>query len=226
MRRKNTASICPIASSSAPVNSAEGKKYLGAMRAAANYAWCNRQLLMWQAREVFSQVFDRSWENLGMDLVYDVAHNIAKLEQHDVAGIRKPVWVHRKGATRAFPPGHPEIPEPYQTVGQPVLIPGDMGRASWILAGQSGSMEQTFGTACHGAGRMLSRTAAVKAAQGRRIDHELLARGVVAKARSWKGLAEEQPDAYKDVDLVVDVVHRAGLAKKVARMRPIGVIKG
>jgi tRNA-splicing ligase RtcB len=210
----------------APVNSAEGKKYLGAMRAAANYAWCNRQLLMWQAREVFSRIFGRSWENLGMDLVYDVAHNIAKLEQHDVAGIRKPVWVHRKGATRAFPPGHPEIPEPYQAVGQPVLIPGDMGRASWILAGQSGSMEQTFGTACHGAGRMLSRTAAVKAAQGRRIDHELLARGIVAKARSWKGLAEEQPDAYKDVDLVVDVVHRAGLAKKVARMRPIGVIKG
>jgi tRNA-splicing ligase RtcB (3'-phosphate/5'-hydroxy nucleic acid ligase) len=210
----------------APVHSAEGKKYLGAMRAAANFAWCNRQLLMWQAREVFAQVFGRTWESLGMDLVYDVAHNIAKLEQHDVAGIRKPVWVHRKGATRAFPPGHPEIPAVYQHVGQPVLIPGDMGRASWILAGQSGSMEQTFGTACHGAGRMLSRTAAVKAAQGRRIDHELRQRGVFAKARSWKGLAEEQPDAYKDVDLVVDVVHRAGLAKKVARMRPVGVIKG
>jgi tRNA-splicing ligase RtcB (3'-phosphate/5'-hydroxy nucleic acid ligase) len=210
----------------APVNSAEGKKYLGAMRAAANFAWCNRQLLMWQSREVFSQVFGRSWENLGMELVYDVAHNIAKLEQHNVEGIRKPVWVHRKGATRAFPPGHPEIPAPYQNVGQPVLIPGDMGRASWILAGQAGSMEQTFGTACHGAGRMLSRTAAVKAAQGRHIDRELRQRGVIAKARSWKGLAEEQPDAYKDVDLVVDVVHRAGLAKKVARLRPIGVIKG
>ncbi|HZZ28435.1 MAG TPA: RtcB family protein [Pirellulales bacterium] len=210
----------------APVHSAEGKKYLGAMRAAANFAWCNRQLLMWQAREVFARVFGRSWENLGMDLVYDVAHNIAKLEQHEIEGIRKPVWVHRKGATRAFPPGHPEIPEAYQSVGQPVLIPGDMGRASWILAGQAGSMQQTFGTACHGAGRMLSRTAAVKAAQGRRIDHELRSRGVFARARSWKGLAEEQPDAYKNVDLVVDVVHRAGLAKKVARMRPVGVIKG
>jgi tRNA-splicing ligase RtcB (3'-phosphate/5'-hydroxy nucleic acid ligase) len=163
---------------------------------------------------------------LGMDLIYDVAHNIAKFEQHDVAGIRKRVWVHRKGATRAFPPGHPEVPEPYQHVGQPVLIPGDMGRASWILAGAAGSMEQTFGSACHGAGRVLSRTAATKAAQGRRIEHELFAKGIIAKARSWKGLAEEQPAAYKDVDLVVEVVHQANLAKKVARMRPIGVIKG
>jgi tRNA-splicing ligase RtcB len=210
----------------APANSAEGKRYLGAMRAAANFAWCNRQLLMWQAREVFSDVFGRSWQDLDMHLVYDVAHNIAKFEQHDVEGIRKRVWVHRKGATRAFPPGHPEVPKPYQEVGQPVLIPGDMGRASWILAGQQGSMEQTFGTACHGAGRMLSRTAAVRASQGRRIDRELLEKGIVAKARSWKGLAEEQPAAYKDVDLVVEVVQRAGLAKKVARMRPIGVIKG
>ena len=171
-------------------------------------------------------MFGRSWEDLGMDLIYDVAHNIAKFEQHEVDGIRKPVWVHRKGATRAFPPGHPEIPEAYQEIGQPVLIPGDMGRASWILAGCAGSMEQTFGTACHGAGRVMSRTAAVKAAQGRRIDRELLNKGIIAKARSWKGLAEEQPDAYKDVDLVVEVVHKAGLAKKVARMRPIGVIKG
>jgi tRNA-splicing ligase RtcB len=208
------------------VNSAEGKRYLGAMRAAANFAWCNRQLLMWQAREVFSNIFGRSWEDLQMDLVYDVAHNIAKLEQHEVEGIGKRVWVHRKGATRAFPPGHPEIPEAYQNVGQPVIIPGDMGRASWILAGQPGAMQQTFGTACHGAGRVMSRTAAVKHAQGRRIDKELLQKGIVARARSWKGLAEEQPDAYKDVDQVVEVVHRAGLAKKVARMRPIGVIKG
>jgi tRNA-splicing ligase RtcB len=210
----------------APVNSAEGRRYLGAMRAAANFAWCNRQLLMWQAREVFSYVFGRSWQDLGMELIYDVAHNIAKFEQHEVDGVRKRVCVHRKGATRAFPPGHPEVPEPYQHVGQPVLIPGDMGRASWILAGAAGSMEQTFGSACHGAGRVLSRTAATKAAQGRRIDRELLAQGVVAKARSWKGLAEEQPAAYKNVDLVVEVVHQANLAKKVARMRPIGVIKG
>jgi tRNA-splicing ligase RtcB (3'-phosphate/5'-hydroxy nucleic acid ligase) len=210
----------------APVHSAEGKRYLAAMRSAANFAWCNRQLLMWQAREVFSNIFGHTWQDLGMDLIYDVAHNIAKLEQHEVDGIRKQVWVHRKGATRAFPPGHPEVPDQYREVGQPVLIPGDMGRASWILAGQSGSMEQTFGSACHGAGRVMSRTAAVKASQGRRIDRELFAKGIIAKARSWKGLAEEQPAAYKDVDNVVEVVHRAGLAKKVARLRPIGVIKG
>jgi tRNA-splicing ligase RtcB (3'-phosphate/5'-hydroxy nucleic acid ligase) len=210
----------------APIGSKEGEHYLGAMCAAANFAWCNRQLLMWQAREAFERVFNRGWEHLHMGLVYDVAHNIAKFEEHEVAGGKKRLWVHRKGATRAFPAGHPEVPSMYRGIGQPVIIPGDMGRASWVLAGQSGSMEQTFGTACHGAGRIMSRTAAVKHAQGRRIDEELAAKGVIARARSWKGLAEEQPDAYKDVDLVVDVVHRAGLARKVARMRPIGVVKG
>lgn len=210
----------------APVNSPEGQHYIGAMRAAANYAWCNRQLLMWQAREVFSRVFGRPWDELQMNLIYDVAHNIAKFENHRIGDVDKNVWVHRKGATRAFPPGHPEVPDMYRKIGQPVLIPGDMGRASWVLVGQPGSMEQTFGTTCHGAGRAMSRTAAVKHAQGRRIDKELAARGVIARAQSWKGLAEEQPDAYKDVNLVVDVVHRAGLSKKVARMRPIGVIKG
>jgi tRNA-splicing ligase RtcB len=210
----------------APVNSSEGRHYLGAMCAAANYAFCNRQLLMWQAREVFEAVFGTSWQDLHMDLVYDVAHNIAKFEQHDVDGVRKHVWVHRKGATRAFPPGHEEIPEKYRTIGQPVLIPGDMGRASWVLVGQPGSMQHTFGTTCHGAGRAMSRTAAVKHAKGRRIDKELANRGIIAKARSRRGLDEEQPDAYKDVNLVVDVVHRAGISKKVARMRPIGVIKG
>lgn len=210
----------------APVRSPEGTRYLGAMCAAANFAWCNRQLLMWQARESFESVFGRRWQELQMSLVYDVAHNIAKLEEHVIDGQRRRVWVHRKGATRAFPPGHPEVPAQYRAIGQPVLIPGDMGRASWVLVGRPGSMEQTFGTACHGAGRMLSRTAAVKQAQGRRIDQELAARGVIARAHSWKGLAEEQPDAYKDVNLVVDVVDRAGLAAKVARMRPIGVVKG
>ncbi len=210
----------------APVNSPEGTHYLGAMRAAANYAWCNRQLLMWQAREVFEKVFDDSWQNLQMGLVYDVAHNIAKFEEHSVEAARKRVWVHRKGATRAFPPGHAEIPDRYREIGQPVLIPGDMGRASWVLVGQPGSMEQTFGTTCHGAGRLMSRTKAIREAKGRRIDKELKQRGVIARAQSWKGLAEEQPDAYKDVNLVVDVVHSAGLSKKVARMRPIGVIKG
>lgn len=210
----------------APIDSPEGSHYVGAMRAAANYAWCNRQLLMWQAREVFEKVFSESWQSLNMGLVYDVAHNIAKLEEHRIDCVDKKVWVHRKGATRAFPAGHSEIPERYQSIGQPVLIPGDMGRASWVLTGQPGSMEQTFGTTCHGAGRLMSRTRAVKEAKGRRIDRELAARGVIAKAQSWRGLAEEQPDAYKDVNQVVDVVHRAGISKKVARMRPIGVVKG
>jgi tRNA-splicing ligase RtcB len=210
----------------APVHSPPGQHYLGAMCAAANFAWCNRQLLMWQARECFAQVFGRSWQALQMNLVYDVAHNIAKFEEHAIGGEERRVWVHRKGATRAFPANHPETPDLYRRIGQPVIIPGDMGRASWVLVGAEGSMQQTFGTACHGAGRVMSRTAAVQHAQGRRIDQELLGRGVVARARSWRGLAEEQPDAYKNVDLVVDVVHRANLARKVARLRPIGVIKG
>jgi tRNA-splicing ligase RtcB len=210
----------------APATSEPGKQYLGAMRAAANFAWCNRQLLMWQTREVFADALGQTWEELGLQLVYDVAHNIAKLEEHMINGQRKQVWVHRKGATRAFPPRHPEIPAEYAPIGQPVLIPGDMGRASWVLVGQPASMEQSFGSACHGAGRNMSRHEAVRKAQGRRIDQELRARGIVACGRSWHGLAEEQPEAYKDIDVVVDVVHNAGLAKKVARLRPIGVIKG
>jgi tRNA-splicing ligase RtcB len=210
----------------APIDSPEGKHYLGAMRAAANFAWCNRQLLMQQAREVFASVFGRSWKELQMNLVYDVCHNIAKFEEHALDGKRKKVWVHRKGATRAFPPGHPEVPALYRKVGQPVIIPGDMGRASWVLVGQQGSMDKTFGTTCHGAGRAMSRTAAVKDAAGRRIDKELEAKGIIARAQSRKGLAEEQSAAYKNVDDVVEVVDRAGLSKKVARLRPIGVIKG
>ena len=210
----------------APVDSPPGAHYLGAMRAAANFAWCNRQLLMWQAREVFEVIFGRSWDDLDMQMVYDVAHNIAKFEEHSVDGQKKHVWVHRKGATRAFPPHHPEVPPEYAAIGQPVLIPGDMGRASWVLVGQPASMDLTFGSACHGAGRVMSRHAAIRHAQGRQIDRELRRQGVVARARSWKGLAEEQPDAYKDVTDVVNVVHDAGLAKKVARLRPLGVIKG
>jgi tRNA-splicing ligase RtcB len=210
----------------APVESPEGEEYLGAMRAAANFAWCNRQLLMWQAREVFETVFGRTWQQLDMHLVYDVAHNIAKPEEHTIEGRKKLVWVHRKGATRAFPPHHPDIPAEYAAIGQPVLIPGDMGRASWVLVGQPGSMDQTFGSACHGAGRVMSRHQAVRESHGRHIERELRDQGIIAQARSWKGLAEEQPGAYKDVDVVVEVVHQAGLAKKVARLRPIGVIKG
>jgi tRNA-splicing ligase RtcB (3'-phosphate/5'-hydroxy nucleic acid ligase) len=210
----------------APVESKEGQQYLGAMRCAANYAWANRQLLMWQTREVFAEFFGRDWQSLQMNLVYDVAHNIAKIERHTVDGKVKKLCVHRKGATRAFPPGHPEIPDAYRQIGQPVIIPGDMGRASWVLVGRQGSMDRTFGTTCHGAGRVLSRTAAVQRAQGRRIDRELAEKGIIARCRHWKGLAEEQPEAYKDVSQVVEVVHKAGLASKVARMAPIGVVKG
>ena len=210
----------------APAESPEGKKYISAMRSAANFGFCNRQLLMQQAREVFADVFGRSAEDLGMDLLYDVAHNIAKLEEHTVTGVLKKVWVHRKGATRAFPAGHPELPAAFANVGQPVLIPGDMGRASWVLVGGAGSMARTFGTTCHGAGRAMSRTAAIKDAVGRRIDKELESRGVIAMASSRSGLAEEQPRAYKNVDDVVSVVDAADLSRKVARMRPIGVIKG
>jgi tRNA-splicing ligase RtcB len=211
----------------APVRSPEGQDYLGAMRAAANFAWCNRQLLTHQAREVFARFFGKPWEELGLQLVYDVAHNIAKFEDHDVGGGRhKRVCVHRKGATRAFPPGHSEIPTAYERIGQPVIIPGSMGTASWVLVGQPGAMEQTFGTTCHGAGRMMSRTAAVRLSEGRRIDKELDALGIIARARGHKGLAEEQPAAYKDVDHVVDVVDKAGISRKVARLRPVGVIKG
>jgi tRNA-splicing ligase RtcB (3'-phosphate/5'-hydroxy nucleic acid ligase) len=210
----------------APIDSAEGREYIGAMDAAANFAWCNRQLLMGQARDAFAHTFGKPWRQLGLELVYDVAHNIAKREEHTIGSRTKQVWVHRKGATRAFPPHHPETPAAYRDIGQPVIIPGDMGSASWVMVGRSGSMRRTFGTACHGAGRVMSRTAAVKHAQGRRIDRELAERGIIARARSWKGLAEEQPAAYKDVDMVVEVVHQAGLAGKVARLRPIGVIKG
>ena len=210
----------------APVESPEGQRYLRAMRAAANYAWANRQLLMWQTREIFAEFFGQSWQSLKMNLVYDVAHNIAKLEEHTVGGERKTLCVHRKGATRAFPAGHPEVPDRYRRIGQPVIIPGDMGRTSWVLVGQPGSMERSFGTTCHGAGRLMSRKEAIRQAKGRRIDRELAAQGVVARSRSRTGLAEEQPAAYKDANVVVDVVHRAGLASKVARMRPIGVVKG
>ncbi len=210
----------------APVESPEGQRYLGAMRSAANYAWANRQILTHLARQVFSGVFERPAERLGMRLVYDVAHNIAKMERYEVAGQMRLLCVHRKGATRALPAGHPEVPAQYRSVGQPVLVPGDMGRSSWVLVGQPAAMEQTFGSCCHGAGRLMSRSAAIRAARGRSIEKELLGRGVVARARGRSGLDEEQPEAYKDVGEVTDAVQAAGVARKVAKLRPIGVIKG
>lgn len=209
-----------------PVHSEEGKRYLGAMRAAANYAWANRQCLMHLAREVFEKVFSQSWRGLGMHLVYDVAHNIAKFEKYKVDGKEKTLCVHRKGATRAFGPGHPELPDDYRDLGQPVIIPGDMGRYSYLLAGTSQAFDETFGTICHGAGRLMSRAQAVKNARGRAIASELEDKGIIVMGRDMRGIAEEQPAAYKDVNDVVDVVHGAGIARRVARMRPLGVIKG
>ncbi|MBI4372678.1 MAG: RtcB family protein [Candidatus Omnitrophica bacterium] len=210
----------------APVHSEEGKRYLSAMRAAANYAWANRQCLMHLARGVFEKVFARSWRDLGMDLIYDVAHNIAKFERHQVNGKEKLLCIHRKGATRAFPPGHSELPEAYRNLGQPVIVPGDMGRNSYLLLGTQQAIDETFGTTCHGAGRVMSRAQAIRTSHGRSIERELEKQGIIVMARGYKGIAEEQPAAYKDVNDVVRVVHGAGIAKRVARMRPMGVIKG
>jgi tRNA-splicing ligase RtcB len=210
----------------APVDSPQGQKYLSAMRAAANFAWCNRQLLATQIRRTLERFFGQTSEALGLRQVYDVAHNIAKIETHDVAGRPRRLCVHRKGATRAFPPGHPELPPVYRAIGQPVLIPGSMGTGSYVLLGTAGSMKQTFGSTCHGAGRVLSREAAIRKSVGRRIDQELAAQGIIARARGRTGLAEEQPAAYKDIDAVVRCVEEAGLSRKVARLKPIGVVKG
>ena len=210
----------------APVHSKEGARYLGAMRAAANYAWCNRQIMTHLVRQVFAEMFGQPSERLGMDLIYDVAHNIAKMEPYDVGGKTVTLCVHRKGATRAFPPGHPELPERYRSIGQPVLVPGDMGRFSYVLVGQPRAMEDTFGSCCHGAGRLMSRGAAIRASKGRSIHKELLERGVIARARGRTGLEEEQPEAYKDVLEVVEAVHNSGISSRVARLKPLGVIKG
>ncbi len=210
----------------APVNSPEGQRYLSAMRAAANYAWANRQVLMYLVRQTFAEFFGQPWAKLGLELIYDVAHNIAKLETYEVEGRKKLLCVHRKGATRSLGPGHPEIPACYRTIGQPVIIPGDMGRNSYLLVGQETAIQQSFGSTCHGAGRLMSRGAAIRSARGRNIQKELAEKGITAIAQGRRGLDEEQPAAYKDVNLVVDIVHKAGLSKKVARMRPLGVIKG
>ncbi|MGB4525151.1 MAG: RtcB family protein [Bacillota bacterium] len=210
----------------APFASEEGQDYFAAMAAAANYAWANRQIIMHWTREVFRKVFLKSPQDLGMELIYDVAHNIAKVEEHKVNGKPIRVCVHRKGATRAFPPGHPDIPEEYKDIGQPVLVPGDMGTGSYLLVGTKKALEETFGSTCHGAGRVLSRTAAKKEVSGTAVQSELRDRGIIVKAASRGVLAEEAPQAYKDVNQVVQVCHEAGISLKVARMRPIGVIKG
>jgi tRNA-splicing ligase RtcB len=210
----------------APLTSAEGRGYLGAMNAAANYAWANRQIMMHWAEEVFAKVLRASPRQLGMTLVYDVAHNIAKFERHEVEGAEEEVLVHRKGATRAFGPGHAELPEVYRRLGQPVIIPGDMGTASYVLRGTAGAMEETWGSTCHGAGRVMSRKEATRRARGRSIQRELEDRGIAVVCRSPKTLAEEMSEAYKEVSEVVEVVTGAGISTAVARLEPLGVIKG
>ena len=205
-----------------PVTSKEGKNYFSAMACAANYAWANRQIIMHQVRETFQKVLGISPVELGMRLVYDVAHNIAKFEDHG----GKKLCVHRKGATRAFPANHPDVPEDYRKTGQPVLIPGDMGTNSYVLVGTQKAMEETWGSTCHGAGRVMSRHAAIKAASGKSILKELQNRGITVRAKGRDTLAEEASEAYKDVNRVVDIVHRAGISRRVAKLRPIGVVKG
>ena len=210
----------------APSGSDLANKYLKAMSAAANFAWTNRQMIKHWSRQAFEEVFKKDWESLGMELVYDVAHNLAKLEEHKIDGELKKVYVHRKGATRAFGPGRPEIPADYRNVGQPVLIPGSMGTASYVLVGSQTSMEKTFGSAAHGAGRTMSRHAALREYRADIIKKQLGERGIVIKSASKRGVAEEAPGAYKDINEVVRVSHEAGIGKIVAKLRPIGVVKG
>ena len=210
----------------APVKSKEAIDYFNAMAAAANFAWCNRQMIVHWVRESFHQVLNASPEELGMHIVYDVCHNIAKLEEHEIEGKKRKVYVHRKGATRAFGPGRKEIPLKYRDVGQPVLIPGDMGTASYVLRGTKQAMEETFGSTCHGAGRVMSRHEATRKWRGEAIFNMLKQRGIYAHPASWKVMAEESPDAYKNIDDVIRITDGAGISKKVAKLLPLGVVKG
>jgi tRNA-splicing ligase RtcB len=210
----------------APLDSREGQDYLAAMRCAANYAWANRQCIAHWVRESFCQVMARSEKEAGLELIYDVTHNIAKIEEHQVDGKKQRLCVHRKGATRAFPAGHPDVPGRYARIGQPVFIPGDMGRFSYVLVGTEQAMKESFGSTCHGAGRVKSRAAAKRELRGEEVLKSLESRGITIRTGSLKGLAEEAPQAYKDVSTVVRVTHNAGISRIVARTRPIGVIKG
>jgi len=206
----------------APAGSEVAKRYLGAMAAAANFAWCNRHMLGHFARQAVKELFPEA----EVKTVYDVAHNIAKVEEHDIDGKKVKVYVHRKGATRAFPKGMREVPEAYRDVGQPVIIPGSMGTSSWLLVGAEQSMKESFGSTAHGAGRMMSRSRAIHSFKGEDIVKGLEEKGIIVKATSWKGIAEEAPEAYKDVDDVIETTHKAGIARKVAQLKPMGVVKG
>jgi tRNA-splicing ligase RtcB len=208
------------------LDSQRGRNYLAAMACGANYAWANRQLLMHQTQEIFEKSLHLTPRELGMRLVYDVCHNIAKIETFNIQGKMKKLCVHRKGATRAFPAGHDAVPQQYKSVGQPVLIPGDMGSGSYVLVGQEKAMQETFGSACHGAGRVMSRTQATKVSQGRSISRELANQGVLVMASSKGTLREEMPEAYKNVNDVVQVMHETGIATKVAKLKSLACIKG
>jgi tRNA-splicing ligase RtcB len=210
----------------APLHSPEGRSYLGAMKAAANFAFCNRQILAHLARESFAEVLKGKLPDWDLHQVYDITHNMGKIETHEIDGQRVKVCVHRKGATRAFGPGFEGLPPEYRPLGQPVLVPGSMGTASWVLLGTAASMTESFGSSCHGAGRVMSRTRAKHEVRGETLRQELEAGGIRVRAGSLPGLAEEAPTAYKDVDRVIEVVTRAGIAKKVARLRPVAVVKG
>jgi len=209
-----------------PVKSPEGQSYLAAMACAANYAWANRQCITHWTRESFCRVLNKSPREIGMRIIYDVSHNIAKIERHEVEGKKLMVCVHRKGATRSFPAGHNDIPATYSKVGQPVLIPGDMGRYSYVAVGSERAMNETFGSTCHGAGRIQSRSAAKRSIRGSDVADQLAAKGIAIKVASISSLAEEASIAYKDVAEVVHIADASGISPKVAKARPIGVIKG
>lgn len=229
MRRANKKYGIPLVDrelSCAPGNSPEGQQYYTAMKCGANFAWANRQMINHWVRDSFAEVFHKKAESLGLGLVYDIAHNIAKFEEHEIDGRKRKLYVHRKGATRSFGPGHIDIPEKYRAVGQPVLIPGDMGTASYLLVGTQKAMQETFGSSCHGAGRVMSRHTSIKQNPADRIIAELESKGIYLQAKSRRVISEEAPQAYKDIDEVVEISHRSGMASKVARLRPIGVVKG
>jgi tRNA-splicing ligase RtcB len=229
MRKANQKFCIPLVDQElacAPASSPEGQQYFGAMKAGANFAWANRQMILHWIRESFAGVMKRSARDMRMHQVYDIAHNMAKLEEHEVDGKRRWLYVHRKGATRAFGPGHPAIPEQYRPFGQPVLIPGDMGTSSYLLAGTDYAMRETFGSSCHGAGRAMSRTAARKQHPADEVMADLRSKGIYLQAKSQRVISEEAPDAYKDINRVVDISDRAGIARKIARMTPLGVAKG
>ncbi|MBD3258148.1 RNA-splicing ligase RtcB [candidate division GN15 bacterium] len=229
MRKANHTYHIPLADrelSCAPASSPEGRSYFAAMNCGANFAWANRQMIMHRVRQSFEQALGEKPERLGMHLLYDIAHNMAKLEEHEVDGKPRRVYVHRKGATRAFGPGHNAVPQAYRAVGQPVIIPGDMGSSSYLLAGTETAMRETFGSSCHGAGRRMSRRAATKRFKANEVQERMTAAGIYLRAASKRGISEEAPGVYKSVDDVIEVAHNSGIAKKVVRLRPIGVVKG